>query len=288
MFGGLTMKIKSKPGETWFDERNRRKAADAEELAAAFDAVEERTLDSALTRAFVAHGVGRVEPFGAEERDRVAAMIARDRADKTAEHDRKRARIEVGNGSFVNLDDTVQPPTPEWLAKGEVRSFTPRLIGEGGRTPTVKTVRTVRRVITQTAMRMVLVGKIDPDQYAACRWYRDVHDAAGIEGRYKTSHLSLAGNVGGSGGGAQHPMAQHEFEAEARAAYRRARRVINPRFLDVFENVVIHDLSLRAASVKAKRDNARLLPRFVHSCNQLLGHVRDLGMSLRDMRNNDA
>ena len=222
------------------------------------------------------------------ERKRIADVIARDKADRIADRDRLMAELEVRRGVFVNLDDTVMPPTPEWLAKGEVKPFTPRLIGEGGRTQTVKTVRTVRRVIISTVVRMALAGKITDNQFAACRWYRDVHDQAGIEGRYKTSHLSLAGNVGGSGGNAQHPMAQHEREASARQSFRRARGAINPRFVEVFEGVVIHDLSLRAASIKAKRDNARLLPRFQYSCDRLLDHLSAMGMDISGTRDDDA
>lgn len=284
MFGGLTMKIKSKPGETWFDERNRRKAAEDEELVAAFDAVEERTLDSALTRAFVANGVGRVEPFGAGERDRVAAMIARDRADKTAEHDRKRARIEVGNGSFVNLDETVLPPTPEWLAKGEVRSFTPRLIGEGGRTPTVKTVRTVRRLENSTITRMHLRGELTDEQLWACRWYSQIHERAGIEGRYKTSHLSLAGNVGGGGGGAQHPMAQHEREAEARLAYREARGKLTAFYVRFFEAVVIGDVPVRRAARFARCRAERAILRFRDTIGDLIEHLNRTGVEILPTR----
>ena len=212
----------------------------------------------------------------APEAARVAAIIARDQAERIAEQDRKRARIEVGNGSFVNLADTVLPPTPEWLAKGEVKPFTPRLIGEGGRTSTVKTVQTVRRVLIPMVRKMHLAGKLGDEHYAACIIYRTDCEAAGVEGRFKTSNFSLAGNVGGGGGNAQHPMAQHAFEAEAREAFRAAQSAITPFYLLFLDKVVLDDVPLSRAWRFARCPRTKAESRFRAVVAELFTHYKSV------------
>lgn len=220
----------------------------------------------------------------APEEARVASIIARDHAERIAEQDRKRARIEVGNGSFVNLGDTVLPPTPEWLAKGEVKPFTPQLHGEGGRTPTVKTVRTVRRLENSTIARLHLRGDISEEELWACRWYRQIHERAGLEGRYKTSHLSLAGNVGGGGGGAQHPMAQYGQEAVDRLAYREARAALTSFYTRFFEAVVIGDVPVRRAARFARCRAERAILRFRDTIGDLIEHLNRTGVEISPAR----
>lgn len=214
------------------------------------------------------------------EAERVAAIIDRDKADRIAEQDRKLATIEVKRGVFVNLADTVMPPTPEWLAKGEVRSFTPRLIGEGGRTETVKTVKTVRRLEMSTVTRLHLRGKLTEEELWACVWFREIHERAGLSGRYKSSHLSLAGNVGGGGGGAQHPMAQHEFEAEARLAYRAARKSLTSFYVRFFEAVVIGDVPVRRAARFARCRAERAVLRLRQVIGELIVHCNQVGVEI--------
>ena len=63
------------------------------------------------------------------ERQRVSAIIERDRIDRIREQDRAAAEIEVAEGVFVNLSDSVTEPTPEWISKGDVRTFVPKQIG---------------------------------------------------------------------------------------------------------------------------------------------------------------
>jgi hypothetical protein len=217
----------------------------------------------------------RIRRLERQERDRVRDVVQRDRDYHSAEIIRAAAEIEVASGKTVSITDAVLEPTPEWLAKGNVSTFTPRL--EDG---TVKTVRGYRRGGVSMVVKLCFDGKITDDQLIACRWYRVIHDASGLEGRYKTANFSLAGNVGGGGGLAQHPMAAHEWEAEARQLYRQARMHVNPRFLPVFENVVIKDLSLRAAATAARRDNSRLLPNFRFAAQQIVDFCAKLKLDL--------
>jgi hypothetical protein len=233
----------------------------------AFESVALQRISDEVGKPFVLAGlIGvNVSRIAEAEHARVEALIARDKADRIREIDRKAAEIDMANGKTVSIGEAVIEPTPEWFSHGEHATFTPRL--EDG---TVRTVKGFRRRLTPTAAKLCLDGKITDTQYLACRWYRAIHDQAGVEGRYKTANLSLAGNVGGGGGGqSQHPMAAHEHEAMARQTYRLAKMRLNARFLPVFEFVVIHDLSLRAAATRAERDNARLLANFRHAAQQM-------------------
>lgn len=221
-------------------------------------------------------GIERAKRASRAERERVDGMIRRDQEYRVKEKDRKAADMEVADGRFVNLTDTVVEPTPEWLEKAETRTFIPKQ-PKG----TTKVIKSVRRITTPTIVKLYNDGKLHEDHYHACMIYRRMYEEAGIDGRYKSNYLSLTGNTGGgSGGMSQHPMARHHGEAEARQLYRQARMVINPRFLQLFELVVVFDLSLRAAATKAKRDNSRIFHKFRYTCEQLVLFWRGKGIDI--------
>lgn len=218
----------------------------------------------------------RLARWKQEEEDRVAGLIKRDKKDRTRERDRKAAELEVADGRFVNLAETVVEPTPEWMTKGDTRTFIPKQPND-----TTKIARSVRRVAVPTIVKLYNDGKLYEDHYHACMVYRRMYEEAGLDGRYKSNYLSLTGNTGGGTGGmSQHPMARHHDEAEARQLYRQARLVINPRFLQVFEFVVVFDLSLRSAATKAKRDNSRIFHNFRYSCEQLVSFWQGKGIDI--------
>ena len=210
-----------------------------------------------------------------EEEDRVVGLIKRDKSYRTREKEREGALLKVSEGNYVDLAGTVVEPTPEWLEKGETRTFIPKQPKD-----TTKIAKSVRRVITPTIVKLYQDGKLHEDHYHACMVYRRVYEQAGLRGRYKSSYISLTGNVGGGGGMAQHPMAQHHNEAEARELYRQARLVINPRFVQVFEFVAIYDLSLRLAATKAKKDNSRIFQNFRYTCERLVEFWRSRGIDI--------
>lgn len=218
----------------------------------------------------------RMKRIQQEEADRVDALIKRDKKNRIRERDREAAELEVADGRFVNLGDAVVEPTPEWMEKGDTRTFIPKQPKD-----TTKIARSVRRVSVPTIVKLYNDGKLNEDHYHACMVYRRVYEEAGLDGRYKSNYLSITGNTGGgSGGMSQHPMARHHNEAEARQSYRQAKMVINPRFLQVFELVVIFDMSLRAAATKAKRDNSRIFHNFRYSCEQLVSFWRGRGIDI--------
>lgn len=210
-----------------------------------------------------------------EDQERVFALIRADKKYRTRERDREAAQLEVAEGKFVNLGDSVVEPTPEWMGKGDTRSFTPKQPDH-----TTKVAKSVRRVVTPMVVRMLYDGRLTEDQAHACMWYRAQYDAAGLSGRVKTSHISLTGNTGGSGGMGQAPMALHHREAEARGAYRAARAAITEFYVPFFEAVVIHDISVSAAARYAKCRNDRAPKRFRDVSQELLQHCERVKASL--------
>lgn len=225
----------------------------------------------------MAHEYKSLEAMRREEAARVKALIERDRADRIREADRKRAEIELANGSFVNIADSVVEPTPEWLAHVPHRSYTPKQPDS-----TVRVISTVRHDYLSRIMKMHRSGKLSDDHFAACIWYRDRHDMAGLHGRYKSSHISLTGNVGGGGNGAgQSPMALHEREASARVEYRAARAAITQFYVRFFEAVVINDVPLSRASRFARCRNEKAPARFRDCCKELYDFIERNGIDLK-------
>lgn len=206
---------------------------------------------------------------------RVQKLIEQDRRDREAEQRRRLAEAGVAEGRFEGLEDTVVPPTPEWMAKGAVEKFTPR--SPDG---TVRSVSTVRRVRVMTVARMFADGKLPMEYWFACYWYKLTHDKAGVEGRYKTSNMSGMPTVSGSVNLSQHPMAQHAIEAEAREAIRAIRKMLGDKDCDLFEGVVLHDMPLRAASRHAKCSTSNLLPRFRDACDAVMRWCEDADIDL--------
>ena len=236
-------------------------------LAAAIDAAQDDRLADELGPIFWAHGHGGVvEPKAMREnRERVEALIERDKADRIRERDRKAAELEVGRGNFINLADTVVEPTPEWQERVAHRSYTPKQ-SDG----TVREVRTVRAERVALVFKMHAAGKLADEHFTACMWYRDCWEQAGLRGRVKSSLLSLTGNVGGGGGGdGQAPMALHEFEALARNNFRAARESIAPSLLAMFDAVVLRDVPLTRAQKFVRCRENQILQRFRAACSDL-------------------
>lgn len=202
-----------------------------------------------------------------EDQERVFALIRRDKQDRIRDRDRKRAQLEVADGRFADLAESVEDPTPEWLEKGDVRTFIPKQ-PKG----TTKVIRSVRRVNTPRVIQMLNEGSITGDQAVVCTWYRTQWEQAGLSGRVKSNHISLTGNTGGGGGMGQAPMALHEREAEARLAYRAARDALTPFYVKFFEAVVIHDSGVGRAAKLAKCRYDRALKRFRETAQELVEH----------------
>lgn len=168
------------------------------------------------------------------EANRVAAVIERDKAERTAEADREAALLEISEGVYVNVGDATVPPTLEWMTKGDVMSVTVQADGEGHH---ARSVKTVRRVMTSHAKRAYRAGKITEEQKIACEWYRDQYDAAGLEGRVKTANLAQRISGGVAGG-----IMFTEDQVAAQWHYRNARERMNPGMIKFFDLVIIDEI----------------------------------------------
>lgn len=236
-----------------------------DEFLDAFDRREAERIDSDLERKLADRIGGPAEV----ERKRVAEIIARDRADRLREHERRQATLEVSEGVFVNLADTAIEPTPEWMEKGDVRPFTPKQ-PDG----TVRTLKTVRRVVVPIVVRMHRSGKITDDQASACIWYRSVAMLAGMEGKCASSQWNPNSTIrrGTVDAGFGYVPAS-EAIAVARDAYRKARNALPRFYIKFFEKIVLDDVPLRRAARFAKCGDHKAPRRF-----------RDVAQALADYR----
>lgn len=259
--------------QTWLERRNKRlakEAAEKDRLAEAFEQAAAEADTEALGPVFRAHGHGHVDlpALAAAQRKREQELIARDNEDYRRELIRKAAELDVGRGKTVSIVDAVVEPTEEWLAKGPVESFTPRL--ERG---TTATVVAYRRKSASVLQRLHSKGGISDDQLAACIWYRHQYEVSGMSGRVKTTNFSLSSG-GGSGGMGQAPLALTEVEAIARDCLRTARQAIAPSLLRMFDSIVLHDLPLKRAARFVRCRNGAVGERFKSACDDLLAYCQ--------------
>jgi len=255
-----------------------------EALADALDRAQDDRMAEVIGPILWKHGHGRVpEPEATRaNRERVEAMLERDKADRIRERDRRLAELEVSHDNFINLSDTVIEPTPEWLEKGETVPFTPKQL-DG----TVRSVRSVRRMSITSVLKMHRNGNLSDEQLAACLWYRAQFEQAGLQGRVKSSHISLTGNTGGGGGGlGQAPMPLHAKEVEARQNYRAARASIKPFYIRFFEAVVLDDKPVTRAASYAKCRTGRTPQRFRSCCEQLIVFIEKNGIDTEAAKKN--
>lgn len=195
-----------------------------------------------------------------EEEDRVAALIKREKGHRIKERERKAAEIDLENGKTVSIDAAVVEPTPEWLEKGETRSFVPKL--EDG---TVKTVRAYRRILTPVVVRLLRDDAITLDQAKAALWYREMYELSGIEGSVATAGISLTAGISKSPSGMFGHMARHEREAEARMHFRAAREKVPAHLRRFLDAVAVDDIPIpRAAKfARCRRERAKFFFRQV-------------------------
>lgn len=186
------------------------------------------------------------------QREREAMLIASDNADERIEAMRIEAEQAAAEGKVANLQDTVVQPTAEWLAKGETVPYTPRT-----RDGTVKTVKTVRRRLFDSVKHLEGRGVLDEQEARACHWFRDIHEAAQIEGSSGVASYgeSIRGDV------IFGHLPTSEWAAQARREYRAAQRCLPVGSHAPFEAVVIRNLPLERAgrSVRKHKDYVRLM-----------------------------
>ena len=178
------------------------------------------------------------------EKERVADLLRRDREDADAERRRAIAVQQVENGEFANLDDTVMPPTPEQLAKGEFVPYTPR-----GLDDTVRSVKTVRRLLISQIAYLYSHGTLDDDMFAACRWYKDRWEAAEMEPSAPVSSYgeSIRGDL------VYGHLPRTQWAAEARSDFRFAQGFIPEPVAYIFNMIVLQDQTLISVAKLVRR-----------------------------------
>lgn len=177
-------------------------------------------------------------PHQKREADRVAALIARDRAEAEREAARQAAIIQVAEGITVNIGNTVVEPTPEWLAKGKSRA-----VAVGGERWTDQPITTRRRVETSHAERAYNAGRITARQCKACQWYREQHEKSGLSGNVKST--SFEPRISGSASIGL-PFTPRQIEAQKEID--NARLMIPSRLQKFFEAVVLGDTPITRAA----------------------------------------
>lgn len=173
----------------------------------------------------------------AAERRRVRALLERDRADAVAERLRAEVEADIADGRRVSLADIALGPTPEQMAKGEFRKFTPRLPNG-----TVKTVTAYRRKDLPQVARLILSGTIDTAGFRDCVWYRNLYESTG-----------LAGNIPSIDYGREVFVAPHaramfaDAQVEAQDTFRFVRANIATVLLHLLDQVVLEDVPIYKA-----------------------------------------
>jgi hypothetical protein len=209
-----------------------------------------------------------------QQRSREAALIAADRADERVEQLRIEAEQAALNGHVTKLQDTVVQPTPEWLAKGAVTTFTPR-----GRDGTVKSVVTVRRRIYNAVTHLEGRGVLDEQQALSCRWYQALYEEADTD--RSAGIASYGENIHGFKLYGHLPLS--ERIARARTDLRGLHAVLPVGCEVVLKSVVINNLPLeRAARVVGV--HRRKVQQRLKTAADVIATVR----SLRDRANENA
>lgn len=207
------------------------------------------------------------DAFQHAERQRVAALIKRDKADRIREQDRQRAEIEVRDGVTVNLADTVIEPTDEWLAKGPVESFLPKQPKD-----TVRVIRTVKRQDVPHARKLMRDGVITLEGLMDCIWYANLHEMTGLAG----SILSI--DYGREVFAAPQSRSMFaDWQVEKQDEFRFVRRLILARHLLLLDFVLLKGVPINRAVRAARAFHRRPKPAFAEAVEQLGAARKKLG-----------
>lgn len=198
------------------------------------------------------------------EEARIAALLERDALDREQERRRAIAVAQVESGEFANLDDTVVPPTPEQLEKGQFVPYTPR--GEKG---TVRSVRTVRRLLISQIAYLYSHGVLDDDTFAACRWYKDRYEASELEPSAPVA--SYGESVRGDAIYGHLPRSQ--WAAEARSDFRYAQSFIPSDVARLFDLIVLEDQTLTASASASRVGYRNIKAAFLRGALALHGGI---------------
>lgn len=177
----------------------------------------------------------------AAQRKREKELIARDRQDAEAERRRLDAEKAIENGG-IDFQAAVLGPTPEQMERADYTTF-----GIAMERQAAKGAKGYRRVVTPIPVRLHQSGKMTDAQLAACTWYRDTYEAAGLEGSIRTVDVGKE-VFGGTGPGI--PFSERQIEAQDE--FRFVRAGMKTAWLKFFDAVVLGDIPVKRASRMAK------------------------------------
>lgn len=178
-----------------------------------------------------------------ESERRLMAILERDAADRETEQRRRMALADLEAGIERSKADTLIPPTPELLTKGDFisRKIADKQWADGA-------LRGYRRV--QVSQIFILHGRgvLNDNTFAAVNWYRERYEASQMEPKAPVAQYGET--VRGD------PLYGHlpstEWAVEARQDVREARSFIPDDILPMFDAVVLNDISMKEAA-KLKR-----------------------------------
>ena len=191
------------------------------------------------------NGSGRptIAELASLEAKRVNELLLRDR--RTAKRERKRrdAEIEVAEGKFGNIDDTVVEPTPELLRTGAFEPYRPDKT-EG----TVRSLATLRRVQSNRIVQLHQRGVLDDDTFPAVLWYRRTWDGCGFD--LSASAAAWGEQIRGErayGFGPKTPA-----QVEERRNFRFAREFVPDDMIATFDLIVLEEMTIADAARAAR------------------------------------
>lgn len=177
----------------------------------------------------------------AAQRKRERELIARDREERIAEQRRQEAERAIENGG-IDFQAAVLGPTPEQLAHGEFGHFGIELERQAARG-----AKGYRRMTVAACVKLHRDGKMNDEQLAACTWYRDRYDEAGLEGRVGSVEIGKE-VFGGTGPG----LLFTERQLNAQDEFRFARQFMKTHFIKFFDNVILKDIPITRAARLSK------------------------------------
>lgn len=207
--------------------------------------------------------LARIRAAREREQLRVRGIINRDLMDRDIDQRRRAARIEVAHGRFVNLQESRDTLPEEQLARDQFDPYETEKVEGTVREPII----TVRRVDRVT--KLFRAGVLDIEEFACCVWYRDQWERSGLD-------PLIASNFDpkfGSGAREFSHLARTSREAEARDEYRWARDFIPADVIGLFDQVVLHDSSVREASIRSGCKYANGLAAFKRGLYGMMAYV---------------
>lgn len=203
------------------------------------------------------------------ERQRVKAIIERDKADRMREIERAAAEIKVREGLVVTAHETVIEPTPEWFQHGDAEPFTPEL-PDG----TVRELKTVRRVRVPIILRMLNKRDLDVDQYRALAWYSECYEMAGLHGSIPIAQIGREVFTPEAGD----RLMFNERQQDAQNQLRAVRSVITTHRIRFFEAVVIDNVPVARAARFTRTTRRNQLNLFKNEAQKVTVEVFRLGI----------